>query len=56
MNCLKCNNDNMVPVKLSVLRPEEDVFVCKKCESTQLRYAGTKYETESEKQIRLGEV
>lgn len=53
MNCLNCKSDNMVIFFRAMKDFAEDKFKCKDCGNIQLRYSGTQYETEEEKQRRL---
>jgi hypothetical protein len=53
ITCLKCGEGGLTNIYRCILEPANDKFKCKNCGHIQLRYSGTKYETEAEKEIRL---
>ena len=52
MHCLKCKSENMQISFQSIADPAKDKFGCLNCGHIQFRYAGTKHETEKEKEKR----
>lgn len=55
ITCVNCGSDKMSVIRWSIVRPDYDLFECRSCKNTQLRYAGTKYETSEEKKERLAQ-